>query len=63
MAAKDLALSLQWLQSLLWSRFDPWPGNFHMLQVQPEKIKKNFFNKIKAKQNKKALLLKYNVLQ
>ena len=27
------------LRSLLWCRFDPWPGNFSMLQVQP----KNFF--------------------
>ena len=33
---KDLALLLQWLQSLLWYRFDPWPGNFHMPQVQPK---------------------------
>ena len=28
---KDLALSLQWLRSLLWLWLDPWPGNFHML--------------------------------
>ena len=34
---KDLALSLQWLGLLLWSGLDPWPGNFHMLQVQPKK--------------------------
>ena len=27
---KDLALSLQRLGSLLWSRFDPWPRNFCM---------------------------------
>lgn len=26
---------------LLWLRFDPWPGNFHMLQMQPLKKKKN----------------------
>ena len=26
---KDLVLSLQGLGSLLWHRFDPWPGNFH----------------------------------
>ena len=31
--AKDSALSLVWL------RFDPWPGNFHMPQVQPKKKK------------------------
>ena len=23
---KNLALALQWLGSLLWHRFDPWPG-------------------------------------
>ena len=27
---KDPALSLQWLGSLLWPGFDPWPGNFRM---------------------------------
>ena len=37
---KDLALSLQWLWSLLWHGFDPWPRNFHMPQVWPKiKIK------------------------
>ena len=30
---KDLALSLQCLGSLLWLGFNPWSGNFHMLQV------------------------------
>ena len=33
---KDLALSLLWLWLLLWLGFDPWPGNFHMLQVWPK---------------------------
>ena len=28
---KDPVLSLQWLGSLLWCRFDPWPRNFHVL--------------------------------
>ena len=27
---KDLVLSLLWLRSQLWHRFDPWPWNFHM---------------------------------
>ena len=31
---KDPALSLMWLRSLLWSRFDPWPRNFCMPQAQ-----------------------------
>ena len=31
---KDPAFSLFWLGSLLWLGFDPWPGNFHMPQVQ-----------------------------
>ena len=34
---KNLALSLQWLGLLLWCRFYPWPGNFHVLWVQPKK--------------------------
>ena len=34
---KDLALSLQQLGSLLWCGFDPWHGNFHLLQAQPKK--------------------------
>ena len=35
---KDPALSLQWLGSLLWRRFSPWPGNFHMPWAWPKKI-------------------------
>ena len=39
---KDLVLSLLWLWLLLWRRFDPWPGNFHMPQAwQKKKKKKN----------------------
>ena len=30
-------LSLLWPGLLLWCRFDPWPGNLHMLQVWPQK--------------------------
>ena len=37
---KDLVLSLQWLWSLLWHRFDPWPRNFHMPGVRTKKKKK-----------------------
>ena len=37
---KDLLLSLQWLGSLLWPRFNPWPRKFHRLWVQPKKKKK-----------------------
>ena len=33
---KDLVLSLQRL-SLLWCGFDPWLGNFHLIQVWPKK--------------------------
>ena len=35
---KDLVSPLLWLRSLLWRRFEPWPGNFHMLWVQPIKL-------------------------
>ena len=38
---KDPALSLQRLRLLLWHRCDPWPRNFHMLQVEPKKKKKS----------------------
>ena len=37
---KDPALSLQKPESLLWYRFDPWPGNFHMLRAWQKKKKK-----------------------
>ena len=40
LAVKDLVLSLLWLGSLLWCRFDPWPGNFCMQRAQPKKKKK-----------------------
>ena len=33
---KDPALSLQWLGTLLWSKFCPWPGNFHLPQTWPK---------------------------
>ena len=35
---KDPALSLEWLGLLLWCWFHLWPGNFHMLWVQPKEI-------------------------
>ena len=34
---KDLALPQLWHRLLLWLRFSPWLGNFHMPQVQPYK--------------------------
>ena len=34
---KDLALSLQRLEWLLRCSFDPWPGNFQLPPVRPEK--------------------------
>ena len=37
---KDLALSLLWLGSLPWCRFDPWPRSFHMLWMRPEATKR-----------------------
>ena len=38
--AKDLASSLQQLESLLWLGFDLWPRNFHMLGAGRKKTKK-----------------------
>ena len=37
---QDPALSLQWLRSLLWHKFDPWPRSFRVPWVQPTKRKK-----------------------
>ena len=37
---KDTVFSLLWLGSLLWCRFDPWPGNFPMPQGGKKKKKK-----------------------
>ena len=37
---KNLALSLLWLGSLLWHRFNPWPRHFHMPWVQLQIKKK-----------------------
>ena len=34
---KNPALLLQWLGSVLWHRFDPWLGNFHVLGVAKKK--------------------------
>ena len=32
----------QWVKDLalpqLWCGFNPWPGNFHVLRVQPQKL-------------------------
>ena len=36
---KDPVLSLQWLGLLLWQGFSPWPRNFYMPWVWPEKEK------------------------
>ena len=44
---KDLALSLQWLGSLLWHLFDPWPWNFYRLWALP-KLKKERSSRIQA---------------
>ena len=37
---KDPVLWQLWLWSQVWLKFNPWPGNFHMLWVWPEKKQK-----------------------
>ena len=37
---EDLVLPQLWYRSQQWLRFSPWPGNFHVLWVQPKKKKK-----------------------
>ena len=40
---KGSVLSMQWLRSLLWWGFDPWPRNFHVPRAWPKKKKKKKF--------------------
>ena len=40
LVAKDSALSLLWIRSLLWRGFNSWPGSFCMLQMQAPPPKK-----------------------
>ena len=42
---KDLASLQVQLELRLQLRFSPWPGNFHMLWVQPSKGKKKMWDK------------------
>ena len=35
---KGPALSMQWLGSLLWCRFDSWPRNLYVLGAWPKKF-------------------------
>lgn len=37
---KDLAVPQLQYRAQLWFGFNPWPGNFHMLQVQPNNVNK-----------------------
>ena len=53
---KDMALSLEWLGSLLWLGFDPWPRNFHVSQAWPKKKKKTRNReKIEMKRGRKRI--------
>ena len=40
----DLALSLQWLELLLWHGFDPWPRSFHVPRVQQKTPQRTEFH-------------------
>ena len=58
LAIKDPALSLLWLKSLQWCRFNPWPRNFCMTQKKKKKKKKirniwpqEYRNNLQQKQN------------
>ena len=46
---KGLALSLQWLGTLLWYMFDPWSRNFCKLQVWKEKQDKTTLKTLQSK--------------
>ena len=49
---KDLALSLQWLGSLLGRGFDPWSRNFHMLKCS-QKFLKSVVDVLREREKKK----------
>ena len=49
---KDLVLLQLWRRSQLGLGFDPWPGNFHMLQVWPGKKKKKKKRTYLSKRNR-----------
>ena len=46
----DLALLWLWCGLQVWLKFDPWPGNFHMPWVWPERKKRERKEKKKKKQ-------------
>ena len=48
---EGFGLVILWLESLLWYGLDSWPGNFHMLQVQPKK--ENYFSNKEDKSRRK----------
>jgi len=52
---KDLALSLQRLRLLLWHRFDPWLGNFHMPWAQAKKKEEKRKKRKRTKKKKKKV--------
>ena len=56
---KDLGISLQGLELLLWCRLDPWPKNFHMWP-KPTHIKTN--KQTKTLKKKKVHLHSYLAL-
>ena len=46
---KDTASLPWWLRSLLWYRFDPWPGNFHIPWVQPKQRERREWRKLRKR--------------
>ena len=49
----DLALSLLWLRTLVWHKFDSWPQNFYMLQ-EWQKRKKQRKKKERKKEKERS---------
>lgn len=58
LTVRDLQLSLLWLRSFLWQRFDFWPGNFHILRAW--KKKKHFHT---LKESSVYLMVLYLAIQ
>ena len=53
---KDLVLSLLWFSLLLWHKFNPWPGNFCMLQAEGKEREKEKKKDIELETNQKGAL-------
>ena len=60
---KDSALSLLWLSSQLWRRFDPWPRNVTWVQAKKKKKHKKPVNVFCLGKRLQSIYSKYKSLR